>query len=191
MKALFKTIESLVSLPDASKENLVSLISKKTLKKKDTLAKAGEIPENIYILKSGIARSFYSDEKGKEYIRSFFTPIRAVGALGALILNKPSKFSYDCLSDCKIYSINFKSFKELAKKDPAIANLYAKVLEVVFLELESKVYNLSVLNATQRYKKLKKRIPEIENLVPLYHIAAYLNITAVQLSRIRKEMYSK
>ncbi|QOD60581.1 Crp/Fnr family transcriptional regulator [Polaribacter haliotis] len=191
MKAVFKIIESFGPLPANSKKDLVSLISKKTLKKKDTFSRAGEIPEYIYILESGIARSYYTDEKGKEYIRNFFTPIRAVGALGALILDKPSRFSYDCLTDCTIYCINFKEFKKLTKRDPLISNLYVKVLEVVFLELESKVYNLSVLNATQRYIKLKKRIPDIENKIPLYHIASYLNITPVQLSRIRKEMYSK
>ena len=29
----------------------------------------------------------------------------------------------------------------------------------------------------------------IENLIPLYHVASYLNITPVQLSRIRKNLH--
>jgi len=37
--------------------------------------------------------------------------------------------------------------------------------------------------------KFKKDNPGIENLIPLYHIASYLNITPVQLSRIRKDLY--
>ncbi len=54
-----------------------------------------------------------------------------------------------------------------------------------------RISELSSLNATERYVKLKKEIPDIDNLIQQYHIASYLNITPVQLSRIRKELYSK
>ncbi|RCS28144.1 Crp/Fnr family transcriptional regulator [Polaribacter sp. WD7] len=191
MKFLTQFIDKIGDIPESSLKKLTALISLKELKKGDIIAKAGEIPNDIYILKSGIIRSFFTDEKGKEYIRHIFTPVRATGALGAMILNKPSRFSYDCLLDCEVYSLNFKLFKKLSIDDKAISNLYATVLEYVFLSLEAKVYDLSVLNATERYLKLKKQIPDIENLIPQYHIASYLNITPVQLSRIRKEIYSK
>jgi hypothetical protein len=48
-----------------------------------------------------------------------------------------------------------------------------------------------VLNGTERYLKLKKQISGIENLIPQYHIASFLNITPVQLSRIRKDLLKK
>jgi hypothetical protein len=69
--------------------------------------------------------------------------------------------------------------------------MYANALESIFLLLEARIYDLSVLNATGRYLKLKKQIPNIENIITQYHIASYLNVSAVQLSRIRKEMYSR
>lgn len=75
--------------------------------------------------------------------------------------------------------------------DNDIAVIYANVLESIFLLLEDKSYDLSALNATELYLKLKKQIPDIENLIPQYHIASYLNVSAVQLIRIRKEIYSK
>lgn len=191
MKFLVDFIDSIGGIPDESLKKLMPLINYKELHKGESIAKAGDIPSNIYILKKGIIRSYFTDEKGKEYIRHIFTPIRATGALGAMILNKPSRLSYDCLSDCEVYSLSFKKFKQLTLEDKSIANLYATVLEFVFLTLESKIYDLSVLNATERYLKLKKQIPDIENLIPQYHIASYLNITPVQLSRIRKEIFSK
>lgn len=65
------------------------------------------------------------------------------------------------------------------------------MLESIFLLLESRIYDLSVLDATERYLKLKNEISNIEEFIPQYHIASYLNISPVQLSRIRKEIYSK
>jgi len=191
MTFLVDFINSIEEVPTESIEKLLPLISYKELKKGDSIAKLGEMPSDVYVLKSGIIRSFFTDEKGKEYIKHLFTPIKATGALGALILNKPSRLSYDCLSDCQLYAINFKTFKRLTNEDKAISNLYSTILEYTFLTLEAKIYDLSVLNATERYLKLKKQIPDIENLIPQYHIASYLNITPVQLSRIRKEIFSK
>jgi CRP-like cAMP-binding protein len=191
MKLLIDFINKINPIPRESRDKLFSLIRLKELKKGDSIAKLGETPNDFYILRSGVIRSFYTDEKGKEYIRHLFTSSKVTGALGALVLDKPSRLSYDCLLDCEVYAINFKEFKSLIEKERAICRLYASVLEVIFLTLESKIYDLSVLNATERYLKLKKQNPDIENLITQYHIASYLNITPVQLSRIRKELYSK
>ncbi|WP_343330454.1 Crp/Fnr family transcriptional regulator [Polaribacter staleyi] len=191
MKFLTDFFATIDHIPKKSIDKILLLIRGKGLKKGAAIAKAGELPKDIYILKTGVIRSYYTDDKGKEYIRHLFTPFRATGALGALILKKPSRLSYDCLTDCDVYAINFNDFIELTKDDIGLSNLYNIILEMVFLTLESKIYDLSVLNATERYLKLKKQIPNIENLIPQYHIASYLNITPVQLSRIRKEIYSK
>ncbi len=191
MKFLSEFISSIEDIPKESLDKFLSLVRLKKFKKGDSIAKVNQIPNDIYILTEGIIRSFYTDENGKEYIRHLFTPYRATGALAALILKKPSKLSYDCLSDCEVYAINFKEFKALTLDDKRISNLYSSILEIIFITLESKIYDLSVLDATERYLKLKKHIPNIENLIPQYHIASYLNITPVQLSRIRKKIYSK
>ena len=70
-----------------------------------------------------------------------------------------------------------------------ILQLYNNLLELIFIKLEDRFYELSTLNATELYLKFKKYNPGIENLIPLYHIASYLNITPVQLSRIRADLY--
>lgn len=191
MKLLSIFINNFHSLPPASYQNFLALTKLKKFSKKDILTKTGETPEELFILKSGIVRSYYTNEKGKEYIRSLFVPYSSTGSLGALVCNKPSKLTYECLTDCELYAINFKELKKLALIDNDIAYMYANALESIFLLLEDKIYDLSVLNATERYLKLKKEIPDIEALIPQYHIASYLNISAVQLSRIRKEIYSK
>ncbi|MDX6747854.1 Crp/Fnr family transcriptional regulator [Polaribacter sp. PL03] len=191
MNNLKITLDKFISISEETEKTLFSIATPIFLKKGDLIAKAGEVAKNIYIIEQGIARSFYTDSKGKEYIRNLFTPTRAVGALGALILEKKSKFSYGCLSDCKLYEVNYYDFIELTKTNLEVAGFYSKILEKVFLELEAKVYDLSVLNGTERYLKIKEQIPDIENLIPQYHIASFLNITPVQLSRIRRELYSK
>lgn len=191
MKKLIDALSEFHPLSDNSKKEILSILEYKKFNKKDKLADLGEVPTKFYILTSGIIRSYVTDERGKEFIRSLYVPLRAVGAFSSLIEEKPVEVVYDCLTDCEVLVGDFTKYKELAEKNIELSSLYNKVLERVFIRMEKRIFELSVLDAKQRYLKLKKHIPEIENLIPQYHIASYLNITPVQLSRIRKDLYKK
>lgn len=168
-----------------------SVFKEKSFSKNDTFVSIGETSANFYVLKKGVARSYVIDEKGKEHIRTLFVPITTCGSLAALIKKQPSESNYNCLTDCDFLEGDYYKFIELAKENHELALFHVKVLESVFLLVVKRIHELSTLNATERYLKLKEEIPEIDNLIQQYHIASYLNITAVQLSRIRKELYSK
>ncbi len=191
MFSLDQFIDKFKDFPSESKHSFTNLATEVPLKKNSYIAKTGEVSKDFYILKSGIARSFFTDEKGKQFTRTIFTSSKTTGALSSLISGKPSRLSYECLTDCVLYKFNYQRFLELTHTDHHLLRFYSQLLENVFLLMETRVYELSVLNATERYLKLKKEIPAIETLIPQYHIASYLNVSAVQLSRIRKEIYSK
>ena len=48
---------------ESPKEVFKNIKSYKELKKWDSIAKLGEMPSDVYVLKSGIIRSFFTDEK--------------------------------------------------------------------------------------------------------------------------------
>jgi hypothetical protein len=66
-----------------------------------------------------------------------------------------------------------------------VLKLYVGYLEHVFSINEDRHLKILSKDAKERYLDLKKNIPDIDDLIPQYQIAAYLNITPVQLSRIR------
>ena len=189
MKKLFDSLSEFSSLSEKTKKQYLELLELKEFKKKDKIADLGEVPTKFYILTSGVVRSFVTDEKGKEFTRSLYIPMRAIGAFSALVEKKPNEMIYECLTDCEMYVGDFQKFKALTNRNMEMATLYSSFLERIYMRMEKRVFELSVLDAKQRYLKLKKHIPEIENLIPQYHIASYLNITPVQLSRIRKDLY--
>jgi len=174
-----------------SKRNYSSYLTKKSFKKSDFFVKRGDISEHYYILTKGVARSYLLDNTGKEHTRTIFTPITTAGSLSSLILKTPSELAYECLTDCEFYIGDFNKFQSLSRKKLDFSIQYSSFLEKIALKMEIRVTDLSTLNATERYLKLQKEIPEIENLITQYHIASYLNISPVQLSRIRKEIIKK
>ncbi|WKD86229.1 hypothetical protein KCTC32516_01590 [Polaribacter huanghezhanensis] len=168
--------------PDLSKKSrqiFESYIQLKSFKKGDVIVSLGEIPTNFYILKTGVLRSFMRDSKGKEHIRTIYTPVTTSGSLSSLITKTPSSAIYDCLTDAEILVGDFTAFIKSTEEHHDLALFYNRVLESVFIRTEKRIFDLSLLNATERYIKLKKDIPNINNLIQQYHIASFLNITPV------------
>ncbi|EDP71152.1 Phospholipid/glycerol acyltransferase [Flavobacteriales bacterium ALC-1] len=167
---------------------LKDLASKKHLKQGETIVKQGGKSTKIVFLVSGLMRAFCTLESGKEITKNIFTPISFVGAFSSIVEDKPSILCYEALVDSVVFEIDFCDFVKLTKSDIALSNLYNRILEYVFIMYEKKQIQTMALNATQRYMALRKQIPNIDNLIPQYQIASFLNISPVQLSRIRKEM---
>lgn len=191
MKDFNKEIENVSSIYSLPKETLIALRKKtefKQFKKKEQLIKEGEYQTKFFFLISGIARAYIVDENGKEFTRSIFTAPSSIASLRALIKNTKSTVNFDCLTDCEFFVGNYYDFIELTKTNIDISNVYSRMLEKGFLRAENRVYELS-LTAVEKYKLLQEQIPNIDNLIPQYHIASYLGVTNVQLSRIRKKMF--
>ncbi|TWO32917.1 Crp/Fnr family transcriptional regulator [Seonamhaeicola sediminis] len=148
----------------------------------------GDVPSKIYLLVSGVVRCYLTTESGKEFNKSFYLPTCFFASLTALIKKSPSIFVFETITDCKIYEIDYYKFRGLCKSHESINTLYSKVLEEVYMKYENRLVELISLDAKDRYFALLEQTPNIDELIPQYHIASYLGITPVQLSRIRKKI---
>lgn len=178
-------------LSPASLKKFEKLFTEKTFKKRDVLYHSGESSSKFFILISGVTRSMVIDNNGKEKTRSLFTAPIAFASLVSSLNSEPSEAEFNCLTKGVVYEGSFLKFIELTKKHHDISIFYNRLLEEAFIRMEDKATILSTLDGTERYLHLKKQIPDIENLIQLNHIASYLSITSIQLSRIRKKMYPK
>lgn len=181
-------LNSFVELTEETFNKLTEISIFKEVKANTAINNVGEIPSKIYMMTSGLAGAFLNSECGKVYNKNIFGPFSFVGPLTGLIRNKPSDLSYITLTHCKGYEINFKALRDLCESEIKISNLYNKILESIFITYEKRQLELITLDAKQRYLKLKKRYPNIDDIIPQYQIASYLSITPVQLSRIRKKL---
>jgi CRP-like cAMP-binding protein len=167
---------------------LRSLAAKRRLLSGEAIVKQGGKSNNIAFLTSGLMRAYSTLESGKQITKNIFTPISFVGGFSSIVKDEPSVFSYEALIDSTVFEIDFVDFIKISKTSIDISNLYNRVLEFIFIVYETKQLQIMTLNATERYLVLKEQIPNIDNLIPQYQIASYLNISPVQLSRIRKEL---
>lgn len=184
----YQFVNSFSPISEAAFKKLTEISAFKKLKANTPIVTVGQIPQYVYLLSSGIMRAYMIAEDGKQHNKKLFSGISCVGPLTALIKNSPSELIYESITDCNTFEINFNEFRKLCRQHFELGRLYVKVLEFIFIEYERRNLDLMSLNATERYLKLQRQIPDIDNLIPQFQIASYLGVTTVQLSRIRKKI---
>lgn len=167
---------------------LQGLATYKKLKQGEILVEQGANCDKMFFIVSGLLRAYHVLESGKEITKNLYTPFSFVGPFSSIVKKETSFLTIDALVESSVYVINFKTFLEYAKTNIEMSNIYNRILENIFIVYEKKYMDYLRLNATERYKILKLRIPNIDNLIPQYQIASYLNITPVQLSRLKKDL---
>ncbi|WP_298757168.1 Crp/Fnr family transcriptional regulator [uncultured Psychroserpens sp.] len=185
----FNFMCSLSPLSKKTYDKLYAIAELKEFKADSKLVDIGEVSKKLYLINKGVLRSYLIMENGKELTKSLFTPIEFFASFTSMLTNKPSEFVYETLTDCHIYEINYKAFIALCDTNAEVLKFYTRYLEFLFMAGEGIFIEISSMNAKERYLKLKELIPNIDQLIPQYQIASYLNITPVQLSRIRSKLY--
>tara|TARA_R110002050_G_C8948187_1_gene513128 strand:- start:135 stop:710 length:576 start_codon:yes stop_codon:yes gene_type:complete len=190
MNINFDYLNSISKISEDTFEELQSISEFKRIPAGTQIIKLDEMTSKIYMLVSGVMRCFISTESGKEFNKSFYMPMSFVGSLTALIKKKPSLFTFETLTDCKVYEVDYYELMVVFKNNLVLKDLHNKTLEGLYIQYEKRLVELVSMDATERYLELRKQNPNIDELISQYHIASYLGITAVQLSRIRRKIDS-
>lgn len=170
---------------------LLPHITEFELKKNDFFVKEGEVSREIGLLTKGVVRSFYTTEDGKEYNKTLFAAPNIIGSYVSLITGKPNRLPQQALTDCIITKIPLSAIEKLSEDYIEIERLRRKIAEQFFVLKEKRELEMALLQGEERYLIFQKEFPKIEQLIPQYHIASYLGVSATQLSRIRKKMSVK
>lgn len=146
------------------------------------------IATEIAFLEKGCVRAFFTNKEGKEYNKQFFVGPSLIGAYTSLLTGASNLIPQQALTDCNIQVANYKKLEALFSQHHDLERLARKIAEHYFLEKEAKELEMALDDATVRYLRFRQQFPTLEQLIPQYHIASYLSISATQLSRIRHKL---
>lgn len=174
-------------LPEESKAELKNCIALSDFPKGHMLFKAGKIESNIYFIKKGIVRA-YAHAGDNEITFWFGKEGDAVVSMKNYVANQKGYENIECLEDCELYEVKADHLQKLFLKDIHLANWGRKFAELELVIAEEKLISRQFRTALERYKTLLNDSPDLVQRVQLGHIASYLGITQVSLSRIRAEI---
>ena len=171
--------------PDKDLSVLNDLCLIKQYKKKALLLRSGQIPIYSGYIAEGAFREYYTDKNGREYNKAFCFKGDITGSYYDLHLQKPSLVTIEALADSTVILVNHIKYLQLVQSDTFWLRVSYALAHTLLMKKFEKELQLLTLTAAERYALLQKRYPELEQLVPSYHIASYLGITPISLSRIR------
>lgn len=174
-------------IPPASQKKLLDKISEVRFSKGHLLLKTDSIEKHIYFIKKGIVRA-YAPTPDADVTFWFGKEGQTIISMRSYVENKPSYETIELLEDCELYQLDTEVLHQLYDEDIHIANWGRKFAEQELIKVEERLIQHQFLSATERYLELLKHQPDLIQRIQLGHIASYLGITQVSLSRIRAEI---
>lgn len=166
---------------------LTSCATVHTYEKGDLLISAGEKVEKVEFLLSGIYRGFFVDSDGRDITDCFAYKVGAP-LLPSVELDIPAMISIQAVVPGNVISIPMDVVETLLQQYHEVSRLYIRLLSESAHEhwkIKNAVYQYTALH---RYQWFIEHYPGLVHKVSNRHIASYLNINPVTLSRIRANL---
>ncbi|MCX2740859.1 Crp/Fnr family transcriptional regulator [Pontibacter anaerobius] len=184
MDELFQFFKAFYPISPAAQEAITAISTEISMARNKDLQPIGHSCKTIYFLKKGIARIYYYKD-GIDVTESFEFEHSIVARVESLFSGRPSRKGIQIVEDAELIAIDANKLFKLYDAFPEIERLFRKIFEAAHVNLVNRLESLQFHTAEERYNDLIKESPEILQRVPLKHIASYLGITQVSLSRIR------
>ena len=157
------------------------------LKKGQLLYREGELPAKLTFLLRGLLRGYFLDAGGRDITDCFaFRPGAPVTA--GISLGEPASINVEALTDSQILELPMARVLELLEEQPQLYRLYSGFLQEAFRrhwEVKAAMYQY---DATERYQWFLRAYPGLHREVSGKHIASFLGMTQVTLSRLRRAL---
>lgn len=177
-------ISSVTHLPCESLQKLLDITSSAEYPKGYLLFQEQKKNRDVYFITSGIARIYYLHE-ATEVNLLFGIEGDLLVSLKSYIQDRPGYENIELLESGTLIKIKYTELQNLYEQDTAIANWGRKLAEKALIETEERLMSRQFKTATQRYNELIGKYPYLLQRVQLGHIASYLGVSQVTLSRIR------
>lgn len=145
----------------------------------------GERIHQIFIIKEGIAKCFFSEENGKDYILEFLGNGEILGEIEA-IREMPCLCNVAAVTTLEVYSISIKLFNDLMDKDMRLNRLLLKELAERMVNTSSRASFQQPYTVEHGLAKLLELREKQQLQLSKEDMAAYLGITLRSLNRALK-----
>ena len=177
-----------IHLDKAETGYFISLLLHKTIKRKDYLLKEGEICKTENFIIKGCLRTYTIDDKGFEHIVNFGIEDWWVGDLYSFLTKTPATYFIDALEDSEILQIPKENLNKLYERVPKFERFFRLIIQNAFIAQQKRINQDLSFTAEQKYLDFIERYPELERRISQKQVSAYLGITPVFLSMLRRRL---
>lgn len=185
---ILKNVNRFVYLTPAEQETYISLLSKRTVKKKTFLLREGDTIAHEFFVTKGCLKVYTLNDKGVEHISMFAIEDWWTGDILSFINQQPSKYFIEALEDSEVIQISKNNYDLLFEHIPKFERFYRVLYQRSLISYIQRTNQSIALSAEERYTNFTKKYPSLVNRVSQKNIAAYLGVTPEFLSVLRKKL---
>ena len=157
------------------------------LAKKEMLIREGERQEHFVFLLEGVLRGFFLDINGREITDCFLFQC-GTPAMASAVLDEPTVVSIEAVTDCNLLVIEVRALMQLLQECTELVWIYNALL-IQSLQGHWKIKTMVCQHtAMERYQWFLQAYPGLIDQMNNKHIASFLGMTPVKLSRLRRTM---
>ncbi|MFA0963668.1 Crp/Fnr family transcriptional regulator [Roseivirga sp. BDSF3-8] len=186
-KSLLRHLGTIQSLSETEEEAIAALCEVVKVGKNEDLQHIGQTCRTIYFVQEGAARIYYYKE-GRDVTEYFAFAHDMIIRAESLFTGQASQKAIQAVTDTAFVAIPAGPLYALFDVHHSIERLFRKMVERSYVEALHRLEDLQFSTAEERYRSLLEKSPEVVQTIPLKHVASYLGITQVSLSRIRSSL---
>lgn len=182
---MLRTNTEFLSYVDTLYQTYRPEISLQSFEKDSLLLRQGEKNHRVFVIKEGIAKCFFLEENGKDYILEFMSKGQVLGEI-EMIRQIDCLCNVTALTALQVYVIPASIFKQLLSKDLTLN-------KILLAELAERIINTSSRASFQQLYTVEHGLAKLLELqekqgmkISKEDMAAYLGITLRSLNRALK-----
>ncbi|HEX5739419.1 MAG TPA: Crp/Fnr family transcriptional regulator [Hydrogenophaga sp.] len=154
----------------------------------DALLRDGERWQHLWWVVSGAFRLYYLDREGQAANKNFYLEGAMFWPITPDLADQPVGFWVEALEASEVWALPWAAWQNATVDFAPWQRLERYVLAGLLQDKMRREQQFLQDTATSRYQALRATHPDWMQRVPLKHLASYLGITDVALSRIRRRL---
>ncbi|MEO2203372.1 Crp/Fnr family transcriptional regulator [Paenibacillus pabuli] len=187
MQQYYQTLQSMASQASISSTEWDWFVNATTVKRIPSgvaIVQSDDEVSHAYFCTNGLFRLYYTLPDGREYNVAFTLENDFATSYGAMITGSTSMYTIQAMEDSTVIEIPNAALKMLMDRSHMWERFVRTAVERLYIRKEERERELLYLSALERYQAFLVKYPGLEKRIPQYHIASYLGISPVSLSRI-------
>ena len=177
-----------INLSQEETDYTLPLFTQRIVKKRTVLLSAGEICRVVYFVNKGCLRLYQIDQEGTDHVISFFPEDWWAVDIESFYNHSPAAYYIDALEDTEVLILSYENQAKLYEHVPKFERFFRVLTQNGFILYQRQIMQNLSNTAEERYKMFRKRYPNLEHRIAQKDIAAYLGITPVFVSVLRKRL---
>jgi CRP-like cAMP-binding protein len=153
-----------------------------------TLLRSGDTDPPEYFVLDGILRTSVADAEGREVTLAFHAGPGVLMPAITRTAGERSRVDCQAMTAARVAGFPSAALMQSMLSIPVVQRWGDAVLRAELMRRAEREWSLAALPAVQRLLDLRRLHPDLEDRVAHHHIASYLGITPVSLSRLRAQL---